>query len=685
MPCGEPMTAARALIAGAILASAILAGCASPGAGADGALTLNRQIRVTIDNRIADMGDDVDPYDVITSSFIVRVGATPLAPAAATIVYQDRAGATVTRPLTDFVQATQLTQGMEVVIDDANLTSDAQLLVDGVVVASRARPPVDWWNVGGYPIGVRMDPGAKLSYRATGDATEAFALRDIEPTEDAPQYRVDLVEASIGFTYDATLDLSLAETPERVEATSAHDARALAWSVTGSGALPARIEARGTDLANGTTVEAGIESLAGTKADFDARGKLWWNLTGSPVRADLDGGSTTTKADVIAWLTGYDLEDFSCSGKTRADQCRPTEMDLEGMGETQTIDASQEELDAGVGAPEMDVVANLTRFLSEDLVPGDQLRFDIDLDSTKMEDPDLGPTDPERILVRGSAALRAVGYERVTVAAGDFDAIKVVEQVDLRVEVGPTRDEDGKLVLNDFLLDQRLVDTTFWLAKDTFAPLRIHQTTPFDFGKVIDDLLAAMPEDAWTDAAVQRITGENIDLTIEATSTFELTQASGASRFSPWAILLGFNSVGAMPAALAWGGGMGGFASPAEPAFPVPGGDGADYEYEYEYEVATLTLSSAGPIENGSKEYVVAAVSDDAEWYRFSFELDAEPLFNGETPGWCVVVDGECEMWSFDTVEAGDVVRITADELEGRTLVVRDLYTDEVVFGATVL
>lgn len=662
----------------ALFVGAVFAGCATPGA-ATNELSLNRLVRLHFDNENADLIESDDPYAFISSSFVVRVGDSPLAAAAAMITYTDKAGVLVTRPLSDFSSVATLAPGAEVVIPETNLTSDAVLALDGVTLASRARGAEDWWVMGGYPLGFRMEPGALLSYTATLRGNEGMKLRDIESSDESTPYRLDKFEASLGIEYEGTFDVSLASESESIQATSRHDARALAWKTQGRLAMPMLLDVGATNLSSGKTLEGGVQVLPNTGGSLDVSGKLWWNASQAPVRADSGVGTVTTNADIISWLSGDDdlTREFSCSGKVRADGCRPSEFRLDQANTTRTIDPSSENLDNVPWSITPDVFTNLTRALSEDLVPGDELRFDIDVDRDHLG-PGAADDLPNPFSVKASAVLRAVQDERVTVAAGEFDAIKVVEQFDFSVVAGEYRDSSGALVMKPFTIEQRVIDTTFWLAKDTFVPLRIQMSSPFDLNEVVDNLINALPDETWAEASIKPITGDNVDFTVEATSTLELASMSGVTSFSPWVSLMGFHAAGSIPFLVA------GLAMPAM-------GDG-DYERDYGEDEPrpavrekSLAISSAGPITNGHKDYAVASASPMG-YYDLQFTLDGVTLYaTTEAEGWCVVVDDACDEYaSYADVAEGDVIRIMADNLSGRTLRILDYDTNAVILTLVV-
>lgn len=700
---GEPVVRSTLLLT-VCLVTAAFAGCAdSPGATNE-QFTISRQIRIHLDSANIDSESD-NPYDYVETAFVVRINGAAIAPAAATIVYQDESGAIVSKPLSAFTDLATLAKGTEVRVGDANLTSSASLLVGGVEVVSRARPHTDWWNVGGYPIGWRMQPGAALGYRTTAAATESFSLTDIRGSADeAKDFVLDKASASFGVKYDGTIDLALASTPSSVVAEKEHSAFPLEWRSAGRMTLPFQAEATGRNLSSGQLITAGIALAPTSGVDFDANGKLWWNVSGSPVRADISGGSWKSQFDSTAWLTGVPELDgtFSCAGKAKAENCRPTEIPQTYTKGNGTFDADSFNLDTFPWDVKPDVVANLTRFLDEDLVPGDELRFDVDIDSSKLKDYEADG-GPESFHLTGGAILKAVAFEKVTVAAGTFDALKLVERMDMRFDVGKITDEDG-VVLNAFVLEERFVDTTIWLQKDTFVPLRVDQTTPFDLNKAIDAFITNVPADRWTDLPVERLKAESIDATIEATSTLELMRNAPGTSFSPYVGLMTahFSSPMAGPVlgatAYVWMSGFGEDGSSSMTPYPYDdmgtydgmyddgvghkitpydpnGGDGYDDGGMGPARDVSLTLASAGPIVGGTqKDLNVLFVSDGVTYGDLTFMLNEEYLGYGEDPGsWCLVdpdTDACVDAMEgyYATVRGEDTLRFSFPGIQGSAL-----------------
>lgn len=673
----------------ACLVTAAFAGCATDVGASNDQLTLSRQIRVHFDSENLNARSD-DVYDYVEAAFVVRVNGDPIVPATATIAYQDKEGRTVTRPLSDFTSLTSLTKGTEVRVGDANISSEAVLVVAGKEVASRARPHTEWWNVGGYPIGVKMTPGSALGYKMTGSGSESFTLTDLKGKGDmAEDFVVDRLAASFGVRFDGTMEVGLGSTPASVVAEHEHSAYPLDWRSKGHITLSASADATGRNLTTGRAITAGAQLTPDTGIDFDALGRVWWNVSGSPVRSDVSGGNWSSKVDATGWLTGAPELDssFSCAGKAKADACHLTEIPKDVKSGAGTIPSDTTNLDTFPWDVDPEVVANLTRFLDEDLVPGDELRFDVDVDSAKLDG--WSPSDgPQSFHITGAAVLRADDFEKVTVAAGSFDALKVVERIDMTIDAGAT-EQSGKVVLKPFILQERFVDTTFWLQKDTFVPLRIEQTIPFDLNKVVDTAIDNLGEGAWDDAPIEKLTGQNVDAKVEATSAIELTRNVDGARFSPFVVIASFHGLGALPGfayASSLGRSMGSPVPPYASPTPTYGYDG--YGSDASAPIS-MGLASRGAITGGTtKEYVVSSASSGLTYGGLAFTIDDAWLDYGDAaPAWCLVSGAGCvdlsEVYGAD-VTAGDVLRFTSAGISGTKLAVLDGASGDTVLTLTI-
>jgi hypothetical protein len=683
------------LIALMVLGPAILAGCASPGGAQNPEFTLNRQVRFHVDNGNVETKDD--PYKFLSSTFIVRIGNAAVTPSAVSIVYQDRTGANVTKALSSFTDKASLAPGDEVRIEDANITSDAALVRDGATVVSRARAPEAWWVSEGYPIGFEMDPGSALGYKLTSEASETFALSNIKMKgEGAPT--LNSLTGKVGAVFSGTVDLAYAKDLADVQAHTMQSARAMTWKTAGTMGIPVVLEASMAVPDKGT-VAGGIESLPATSVSFDASGRVYWNASGAAVRTEVDGGNATTKLDVVGWQTGENpFGDFSCAGKARSDQCRLTEVPDNGKEKTTPLPSSSQNLDEFPWNVAPEVVANLTRFLAEDIVPGDEFRFDVDVTLEGLKDYRPADGAPKHTRIAGGASMKATSFEDVTVAAGTFNALKIVERVDFLLDVGEALDATGAQTFKPFHTEQKVVETTFWLERDTFTPLRIQQTVPLQMGEVVDALLRSVGDKGWTQAQIDPLGPNNVDLTIEGKVDLELAKKTGTSRFSPWLVLAGFHAFTAIPGlagasaaqgalgATPWTGARQEAAYPTSPPYPTP--STPPYDYGDGSSAKSLAVTSAGPIAGNVKEYTIASASAHLSWFELGLQLDGAYLDYGSGDGtWCVVSadTGDCDMdAAFADVAEGDTLRIQAADLSGKTLRVLDMQSESVILTVTV-
>lgn len=617
------MLLVRASIA-LLVATTALAGCLKPDVEESASFTLNRQIDVNVNaenvkaaQAASENGGSPSPYLFLRSSFVVTVREGGVSAADLLLAYTNEDGAEVVRSLSELSQKSDLEAGDVIRVEGVNLTSRALLTHKGEPVADRARSAVDWWQVGGYPIGYAMAPGSSIAYDVSAGVTEKFSIENLKPKDE--DVTLEAGEASLSFNYDGALALDYGTTPEATTATTPHQARPLAWTASGTFSMPALLSIKGSDASTGETIDAGIESLSSTGATFDAKGKLWINESRSPVLAEVESGTWSTKADVIAWLTGTDLEaaaNFSCAGKTRADACRPTEFELDQFTSSEAMEPSKEALDTMPYDVDAEMLEQLTAFLLEDLRPGDRVSFHLDLSAEDF--PDYVPEDggPETMRVVLDAEVRAQDFEDVSIAGRTFEALKVVERVGVRVEIGQVS-EDGEVVFDGLTIDQKFVDLNLWLAKGSFVPLRIEQTIPFDVGAVVGDVLDGLGPEAWAEAPIEPLAGDDLSFTTETRTSLELTKLEGDVQHSPWLLLGGFNAMWSGIPMMGLGMPFGG--SPAEPdwttqmpycppqepdAPPMPcedpyGYPGADGEYGWDGSDAHSEMMCYAPSDSG--------------------------------------------------------------------------------------
>jgi hypothetical protein len=147
--------------------------------------------------------------------------------------------------------------------------------------------------------------------------------------------------------------------------------------------------------------------------------------------------------------------------------------------------------------------------------------------------------------------------ERLTVAAGTFDALKLTQSAritgDVRVFTAPGQDWGaegaGATLLRDLRVDETLMRTTMWLGSSSFQPLKIVVESPLDVDDVLSRLLTASTDAAWEKSPFARVGAEDIRWRINGGTTIEATKLVGETRFAPsYAMMLGnfISSMGGM-------------------------------------------------------------------------------------------------------------------------------------------
>lgn len=532
----------------AILLAVGLSGCfQTPGStleAADEPFTISRQVRVHVDDgnidRLMQVVDDprlIDRfrYDFLDPQLVIRVGRD-VDPKQVTLTYVDRDGVAQTQPLALLQGASVLRTGDTLSVP-VHMFSGGQLKgVDGKVLADRTTKGASWFQVGGYPIGVSMAPGAELTYALGTAVTQTFSLTDVHPLEEP--YHVEALRARVQVRNDATMRLAYDRASETVTANERHQARPLHVDVEGTLSLPIEISLNAMNTTSRQTIDAGFEILPGSTFSYAGAGKLYWNDSREPVKLELDGGTASGQLDVIAWLTGAPEleEDFSCAGRSRIQQCRPTELDTAEIGRERTLGASTHDLDGWTSVVDPAIVADLQQFLADDLRAGDAVTYDLDIDGKRLPGYAAGNGYPERIGIEGTT--RVLGGERISVAAGTFDTYKLSQMLRVRLQTSEYRSPGG-MTFEAIEVDEKLYEGSVWLDNASFVVVKAHSTSPFDFGRVWDDVLDALDPRLWENAPISRLTSANVDVALTGTSTMELTSLKGDARFAPWLFIGG--------------------------------------------------------------------------------------------------------------------------------------------------
>lgn len=541
----------RAVILVLTLLAASLAGCfQTPASTVDAdaePYSVSRVVRVHVDRenvdmlaRIADEPSLIDAhrYDFLDPQLVIRVNRD-IDPKLLTFTYTDRDGAEQTRPLSLLTGAPWLNPGSTVTVRTHMFSGGVLKTLQGEVLVDRTLDAPAWWEVGGYPAGIHMAPGARLVYDLSGEARQSFSLTDVKPSDPDLRYFLDNARANIVFEHDATLTLALAKASETITANDRHQARPLDIDVRGTLALPMEISFSGRNLTSGRVIDGGLEVRPATGLDYGLDGKLWWSTDGAPVRFDLDAATSKARVDVVAWLTGMPEaeEGFSCASKPRSAQCRPDEIPRE-LEDARSFGPDSFNLDMGAPVPDAAIVADLQRFLADDLRPGDEVHYRVDLQGGDIPGYERDAGFPDKLFFE--SVTRVLGRETVQVRAGTFDTYRVDQLIRTHVRTPEVRADDGS-VFKPLDIQQKLVETTTWVDAESFVIVKSIATTPFDLGRIVDDVLGAIDARAWDDAPIARLAAENVDITATSTQSFELVERSGAARVAPWLL------VGGMP------------------------------------------------------------------------------------------------------------------------------------------
>lgn len=477
-------------------------------------------------------------YDFLDPQLVLRVNAD-VDPKKLTFTYTDREGIERTSPVSLLTGAPWLNPGATIVVPVHMFSGGVLKTVTGEVLADRTVDTPAWWTAGGYPLGISMDPGAELVYDLTADARQRFSLTDIKPTDRELRYHLSSAVADIATAQRATLTLAYDAASETIEAEERQQARPLRMSIDGSVSLPIELSFSGRNLSEDRAIAGGIEARPATGFNYSADGKLWWNTTNEPVRFDVDSASMTGKLDVIAWLTGMpEAEDhFSCASKTRLDQCRPKEIPKDEFEQTRSFGPDSWNLD-GIHAPPVDpaILRDLEQFLADDLRPGDEIAYRVNLAGDDIPGYTPYGNYPEKIEIE--SVTRVLGTETVTVRAGTFETYKVDQLFRFRVVTPEIRGDDGS-VFERLDVDQKVIESSTWIDTRNFAIVKSVVTMPMDLGRIADQVLDALDPQVWEGSPIERLTGSNVDLTTTSTHGMELAKTTGESRFSPWVLIGG--------------------------------------------------------------------------------------------------------------------------------------------------
>lgn len=671
----------RSIIVVLTLLATALAGCLTPET-TDSAL-ISRQHVMVLDPKIAEQleeyGDDPEgALDLLLdTTLVVR------APDEGDYVleYTDESGASRTKELTG------MTPGTPQMVSGADPLAPAVLKRGGEIAAVRAGMNGAWWRVGDVPLGFNVTPGAKSLYDVNARLEEALTLSDLNVEQ------MDLQVASLAFR----LNLPLAGVASWEM--SPDDGIGAPVLLNGEVSIPSNAG----DLAtiDVTATMEGRQGTAGLVSSFSeavARGSAKvWIKDEQPVAAQFLGGSAKATPRVTMWADGFfaDLaEGQSCAGKSRADACSPTE--LEAFDET--VDAD-ERIDFPVeDYPKADddesareAIALLQRLFAVDIVPGDSATLTFRADSRDIMGGDPSAPDGDFLF---EFSIEATDVEDVTVPAGTFRALKILEETRTVLNLRQLDDGAGTTLVEGFSMDETVARMTMWLDASTYEPVKMVAETPIDLDSLLKRMMDAIEPGVWDQIGGKPIENSQWKVTATGESSYALREHRDGTHFSALAGL----SLAHMLAGTFSGGPAGalmtgfGTSRAVGSAIPVPEAYPYDEDYPTEaprFEPISLSLTSAGALENGMKDYTVAAASGNLSWARLMVNVDGMDRYL-EGSGDCLPADeyvfvacrGDVGMTWEDDVMAGDTLRVAAES--GQTLRVIDTYSNSVVLSLTV-
>lgn len=644
-----------------------MAGCLTADTDQEEAKTLVSRVHtLTVTKDSMERANDADnPEDalkeILRSDLVVRVDAV----GDYSLEYTTRLGVVKTERLLT------VAPGLPATVTDVDPFAAAKLRKGTEVVFERKANDQDWWHVGDVPLGVLATPGAAAAYASKATVTESVALSDV----DVPQgdIHLDSLKFTLNLPLEGTLEYEMGAAgpdgaPVEVDASY--------FVPSGQGDLvTAEVKATQDGAAGTAGVKAGLEEAV-------AKGGIrFWIKDGQPVAGQFTGGSVDVDPKVVMWAEGFfaDMaEGQSCAGKTKADNCQPEEIEPY----SESLDASDKEEfpvdEYPTAAQDEDVqkaVDTLKRLFAMDIVQGDKVQ----LIATFSDEDVPGAPSGFNGESRTDFVLEAVGEEKVTVRAGTFDAMKLVQSFHSRTTTSPLS-QDGKVLVKALNLNETLVRQTFWLDARTYQPVKMTSEMPVDIDRLFKNVLAAVGDDAWDQAGMEPIRDDQWKVTADAQATYEATRIDPTTRFAAVTGLFAAQALAstgmAIPmsalgmAGMPFGGPM--YGDVAEPAYPM----------------RSLAVTSAGPLANGVKAYTVSSASPGFYWGDLTVTLDGSTIFQDTEacadpvgPFWVACSDGTVEE-SYDTIDSGDGFRIAARS--GQTLRFIDANTNSVVMSLMV-
>lgn len=506
-----------------LFGAAALSGCLFQPPPQETACTINRIITATFDTGQQDTSGEPKSegeslYEHVKPSFKITLNNGGEA-SRFQVSYTDQLGNRVSRALSDFTSGS-IPPGGTVTVPDINLTSPGSVTEGGNALCTRGFAFRDWFRIQQQGIGFLMDPGSALVYSTTAGGSFGGSISDIEWTPPGSDSTVKVNRADLEFNTDASgaLSLTFANAPETVDTPDqSRQARKLDWSVSSTTHFPGSFEF--DSIVDGEPFQFGID-VTDTKASVTAAGHLFVDTDSEIIRFALERGEIEFDAKVTAWSNKEDFE--VCGGKTKEDQCEP-EFIQGKLPIQQAIPHSSSDPRPREPSDEKGFIQTaLEGFLAESLQVGDRLTAEFIL-----RERVYAFALPEGFLAKVTFTLEATSLEDLTVPAGSFPAVKMLQELVVDVE-SPGAGDEG------ISIHETLSRVTSWLHRENFLVLKVRGESPVDFNKFVQDLVKAIPDAYWAQLGTPRPDPESFSVVADGVTTVELTRLSGSAAMSPW-------------------------------------------------------------------------------------------------------------------------------------------------------
>ncbi|HWG91772.1 MAG TPA: hypothetical protein VNZ52_13060, partial [Candidatus Thermoplasmatota archaeon] len=507
-----------------------LAGCldGTPEADQQPAATthVSRQYTVTLTPEVAKaMESSTDPEstlkNLIKSSLVVRV----LAPGDYTLEYTDKNGAAQTKTLPG------LEPGKPHEVADVDPFTAVTLKLLGQTVYERAPKTFDGYKFGVVPLGFKVDAGSEAAYKFNYNVVEEFGVKDLKVPSEMGEVNLDSLLFRLAIPLTGTMGWKAG--------TASADGIPVALTATASVPADARdlllVDAKGT--MDGKTNSGGF-SLQRLEAESTGTGTLWFKEN-EPAAAQWNGGRMSAHPHVTGWATGPLAEsaEFSCAGKARADNCRLEEVYKESgltFPVSENVAASSKEFVPASARPQIEnpeqqkIVDFLTRLFAQDLELNDVFTVMGAVDSYSLGIPNSDGSFTTSMVYKMTVAEKGP----VVVSAGAFQGLKLVTTLTTKADV-KRLSQGGKTVVNGFDFDEEVSRSTLWLEQGTYVPLKLEATTPLKVDALVDEILGSIDQGIWRDAKMTPLTGDKLNVKVEANYGYEATRVAAGAKFSP--------------------------------------------------------------------------------------------------------------------------------------------------------